>query len=156
ITATSSIEIGYMATLASDITSNFISVNQVPYRSLPAALNPFTTAGRTALSSLVGSATANAAGVSPPWTCGAGASPECETFSQVWGTGATVTQAMRPYPQYGEIDTLDGGGDRIGHSTYHAALVKFNKRVSHGLTIQASYSFSKELTDVDSTGQYFG
>ncbi len=159
ITRTASIEVGYMATLASDITSNFISINQVRYRSLPAALNPFTAAGRSALGSLVGSATANAAGVGPPWTCGANSSPVCETFSQVWGNGATVTQALRPYPQYGEINTLDGGGDRIGHSTYNALLVKFNKRLSHGLTVQASYSFSKLLTDTDgsySSSEYYG
>src|ERR1700693_6497493 len=85
--------------------------------------------------------------------------PEWETFSQVWGTGASVTQAMRPYPQYGTIDTLDGGGDRIGHSTYNAALVKYNKRLSYGLTIQASYSFSKLLTDTDgsyASTNYYG
>jgi hypothetical protein len=66
---------------------------------------------------------------------------------------------MRPYPQYGTIDTLDGGGDRIGHSTYNAALVKYNKRLSYGLTIQASYSFSKLLTDTDgsyASTNYYG
>jgi len=67
------LEVGYLATLASDITSNFLAVNQVPYRSLPASLSPFTTAGRSALGSLVGSAAAIAAGVTaPPWTCGHG------------------------------------------------------------------------------------
>jgi len=159
ITNTASIEVGYLATLASDITSNFLADNQVPYRSLPAALSPFTAAGRTVLGSLVGSATANAAGVGAPWTCGPTSSPQCETFSQVWGNGATVTQAMRPYPQYSAINTLDGGGDRLGHSTYHALLVKFNKHLSHGLTVQASYSFSKLLTDTDgsySSSQYYG
>ena len=76
ITPTSVIEVGYLATLASDITSNFLAINQVPYRSLPASLSPFTAAGRTALGSLVGSAAAIAAGVTaPPWTCGAGSSP---------------------------------------------------------------------------------
>ncbi len=159
ITPSQSIEVGFVATLASDITSNFLADNQVPYRSLPASLNPFTASGRSALASLVGSATANAAGVSPPWSCGPNSSPECQTFSQVWGTGATVTQAMRPYPQYGTIDTLDGGGDRIGHSTYNAALVKYNKRLSYGLTIQASYSFSKLFSDSDtasSAASYYG
>lgn len=159
ISNSASIEVGYVATLASDITSNFLALNQVPYRSLPASLNPFTAAGRAALGSLVGSATANAAGVSPPWTCGPGSSSECETFSQLWGNGATVTQAMRPYPQYSAINTLDGGGDRIGHSTYHALLVKFNKRLSAGLTVQASYSFSKLLTDTDgsyTSTNYYG
>jgi hypothetical protein len=159
ISKTSSVEIGYMATLASDITSNYLADNQVAYRSLPASLNPFTAAGRTALASLVGSATANAAGVNAPWSCGPNSSSECKTFSQVWGTGATVTQAMRPYPQYSAINTLDGGGDRVGHSTYHALLVKFNKRLSYGLTVQASYSFSKLLTDTDgsyASAQYYG
>ena len=94
-----------------------------------------------------------------PWTCGAGSSPECASFTQVWGSGATVTQAYRPYPQYSAIDTLNGGGDRIGHSTYHAALVKYNQQLSHGLTIQASYSFSKILSDADTaygTGNVYG
>ncbi len=56
ITNTSSVEVGYVATLASDITSNFLADNQVPFNSLPASLNPFTAAGRTALSSLITSA----------------------------------------------------------------------------------------------------
>ena len=127
ITHTSSIEVGWIATLARDVTSNFLADNQVPYRSLPASMNPFTTAGRTVLSSQVTSATAIAAGAVVPWTCGAGSSSECETFTQVWGTGSTVTQANRPYPQYGTIDTGNGGGDRIGHSTYHVGIAKFNR-----------------------------
>ena len=152
ITKSSSLEVGYQATLASDITSNFLAVNQVPYRSLPASLSPFTTAGRTALGSLVGSAAAIAAGVTaPPWTCGAGSSSECVPFNTLYAKSATVTQAMRPFPQYTTINTLDGGGDRIGHSTYNALLVKFNKRYGGGSTIQASYTFSKLLSDTDST-----
>ena len=54
---------------------------------------------------------------------------------------------------------LDGGGDRIGHSTYHALLVKYNKRLGNGLTIQASYTFSKLLTDTDGSyaaASYYG
>ena len=159
ITKTSSVEVGYLATLGSDITSNFLAFNQVPYRSLPPSLSPFTAAGRSALGSLITSATAIAAGAAMPWTCGAGSSSECESFTQLWGTGASVTQAYRPYPQYGAINTTDGGGDRIGHSTYHAALVKFNKQMGNGLTIQASYSFSKLLTDTDTgylAATYYG
>jgi Carboxypeptidase regulatory-like domain len=148
ITATSVIEVGYQATLASHITSNFLQDNQVPFNSLPASLSPFTSAGRTALSSQVGSAAAIAAGVTaPPWTCGANSSSECVPFNTLWGKAATVTQAMTPFPQYGTIDTLDGGGDRIGHSTYHSMQVKYNKRYASGLTVQASYSLSKVLTD---------
>jgi hypothetical protein len=146
---TMSIEVGYVGTLASDITSNFLAFNQVPYRSLPASLSPFTAAGRSALGSQITSSAAIGAGAVAPWTCGAGSSGECQTFTQVWGTGATATQANRPYPQYGTVDTGNGGGDRIGHSTYHSMLVKFNKRLGNGLTIQSSYSLSKLLDDTD-------
>ncbi len=159
ISNNSSVELGWMATLASDITSNFLAYNQVPYRSLPASLSPFTAAGRTALGSLITSATAINAGATLPWTCGPSASSECESFTQLWGTGATVSQAYRPYPQYGTINTIDGGGDRIGHSTYHALLAKFNKRLGDGLTIQASYTFSKILDDSDTgylAASYYG
>ena len=61
------------------------------------------------------------------------------------------SQALRPFPQYTTINTLDGGGDRIGHSTYHSLMIKFDKRMASGLTVQASYKVSKLLTDSDST-----
>jgi hypothetical protein len=56
---------------------------------------------------------------------------------------------MRPYPQYALIDTISGGGDRLGHSTYHSLETKLLRRYSAGLTLQASYVFSKALTDSD-------
>ena len=93
----------------------------------------------TVLNSLVGSATANAAGVFAPFP----------TFNTLWGSRATVAQALRPYPQYTYIDTYAGQGDHSGHSTYHAMILKFNKRVAGGLTFQTSYVFSKILTDSD-------
>ena len=37
-----------------------------------------------------------------------------------------------------------------GHSTYHAAVLKLDKRFSQGLTFTTSYVFSKMLTDADS------
>jgi hypothetical protein len=91
------------------------------------------------LNSLVGSATANAAGITAPFP----------GFNALWGSRATVAQALRPFPQYTYIDTYAGQGDHSGHSTYHALITKFNKRVANGLTVQASYVFSKILTDSD-------
>jgi hypothetical protein len=93
----------------------------------------------TVLNSLVGSATANAAGVTAPFP----------TFNSLWGSRATVAQALRPFPQYTYIDTYAGQGDHSGHSTYNAFLLKFQKRLSHGLTLQTSYVFSKIITDAD-------
>ena len=133
------LEVGYLGTLASDIQSSLLAFDQIPYRSLPANLNPFTAAGRTLLTSQITSPAAVGAGINAPFSA----------FTKVFGAGATVGQAMRPYPQYALIDTVSGGGDRLGHSTYHSMELKLSKRYSAGLTLQASYVLSKALTDSD-------
>jgi hypothetical protein len=135
-------EVGYLSTLASNIQSSLLAFNQLDYRELPANLSPFTAAGRTLLNSQVGSAAANTAGIRAPWA----------GFNTLWGSGATVAQALRPFPQYSTIDTINGQGDRIGHSTYHALQVKVSKRSSGGLTLQGSYVLAKMLTDSDPGG----
>jgi hypothetical protein len=142
VTTNSVLEVGYVSTYAARIGSNILAYNQLNFNNLPAAANPFTASGRTLLNSLVGGTVANAAGIVPPWS----------GFNALWGTGATVGQSLRPFPQYSTVDTVNGQGDRIGHSSYNAMQVKFTKRYSSGLTIQASYVFSKLLTDSDSGG----
>ncbi|MGO9259125.1 MAG: carboxypeptidase regulatory-like domain-containing protein [Bryobacteraceae bacterium] len=139
LTNNTMVEVGYVATMAAKIQSNLLYYNQLNLATLPANLNPFTSSGKTLLNSLVGSAAANAAGITPPWS----------GFNALWGTGATVGQSLRPYPQYSAVDTLNGQGDKIGHSTYNAMQVKVAKRYSSGLTVQASYVLSKLLTDSD-------
>ena len=133
-------EVGYLGTLASDVQSSLLAYDQIPYRNLPANLNPFTPAGRTLLTSQITSPAAAAAGIASPFAA----------FTKVFGSGATVGQSLRPYPQYALIDTISGGGDRLGHSTYHSLEVKLTKRYSAGLVLQASYVLSKALTDSDS------
>ena len=91
------------------------------------------------LNSVVGSPLANQYGITAPF-------PE---FSALWGSRGTVAQALRPYPQYTIIDTYAGQGDHSGHSTYNAAEVKLQKRYGSGLVMQASYVFSKILTNAD-------
>lgn len=142
LTGSTVAEVGYMGMMASDIQSALLAYNQIYYPNLPANLSPFTAAGRTLLNSQVGSTVANAAGIVAPWS----------GFNKLWGTGATVGQSLRPYPQYSTVDTINGQGDRIGHSTYHSVQFKFSKRYASGLTVQASYVISKLLTDADSGG----
>jgi len=96
--------------------------------------------GTAVLTSNINSPAAIAAGVTAPFP----------GFSALWGSRATVGQALRPFPQYSTIDTASGGGDHSGHSTYHAGIVKVERRFSTGLTFQTSYVFSKLLTDSDS------
>lgn len=140
VTATTVVEVGYLATLASDFQSALLALNQINFQNLPPQLSPFTAAGRSLLNSTIGSSAAIAAGISAPFSA----------FNTVWGNGATVAQALRPLPQYSAVDTTNGGGDRIGHSTYHSMIVKFQKQYSAGFTFQGSYVLSKMLTDSDS------
>jgi hypothetical protein len=130
-------EIGYNAVLGDHLQTELLQYNQIN----PKYLTAFGTVAQSTavLNSLVGSATANAAGITAPFP----------TFAALWGSRATVAQALRPFPQYTYIDTYAGQGDHSGHSTYHALITKFNKRVAAGLTFQASYVFSKILTDSD-------
>ena len=39
------------------------------------------------------------------------------------------------------------GGDKSGHSTYHALVIKADRRMSRGLTFQWNYVLSKLMTD---------
>ena len=98
------------------------------------------TLGVSVLTANINSPAAAAAGVSAPFP----------GFSALWGSRATVAQALRPYPQYSGIATDSGGGDHSGHSTYHAGIVKLERRFAAGLSLQTSYVFSKLLTDSDS------
>ncbi|MGH9751179.1 MAG: carboxypeptidase regulatory-like domain-containing protein [Blastocatellia bacterium] len=68
-------------------------------------------------------------------------------FVQLFGPGATVAQALRPFPQYGNIDNLQ---QPIGSTSYNGLQTKVQKRFSGGLTMLLAYTFSKTLGDVDS------
>jgi hypothetical protein len=133
-------EIGYNGVMGARLQSQLLQYNQVN----PAYLTAFGSIAQSTavLNSRLGSTLANAAGIQEPY-------PGFTTFWNAHG-GATVRQALRPYPQYSGIDTYSGGGDHSGHSTYHAAILRFEKRLSAGLTFQTSYVFSKLLTDSDS------
>jgi hypothetical protein len=61
------------------------------------------------------------------------------------GFNGTLAQALRPYPQYQGITTYQ---TPTGNSTYHALLVKAEKRMSNGLQFLVSYAFSKTLSDI--------
>jgi hypothetical protein len=125
-------EIQYSGVMGEHLQTSLLDYNQIS----PRYLTAFGTVAQsiTVLNSSLSSATGIASGVPKPFP----------TFS------GTVAQALRPYPQYNVIDTYAGQGDHSGHSSYHALLLKFQKRLTAGLTFQGSYAFSKLLTDSDS------
>jgi len=126
-------EIGYSGVMGEHLQTELLDYNQIN----PSYLTAFGSVAQSlvVLNSKVGSATANAAGIKAPYA----------------GFSGTVAQALRPFPQYNVIDTYAGQGDHSGHSTYHAMILKFQKRYSNGLILQSSYVFSKLLTDSDSS-----
>ncbi len=132
LTSSLVVEASYNGVMGAHLQTGLLNYNQVPTSAL--------TKYGSLLNVLVSDPRAAAAGITEPFP----------GFSQLWGSRATVAQALRPYPQYATIDTAAGGGDHSGHSTYHAAIFKLEKRYSGGLTFQSSYVFSKLLTDSDS------
>jgi hypothetical protein len=59
-----------------------------------------------------------------------------------------VSQALRPYPQYGYIAD-DCCLENLGHSSYDAMIVSLNRRFRQGFNLQLSYTWAKNLTDAD-------
>jgi hypothetical protein len=58
---------------------------------------------------------------------------------------ATGSQALRPYPQYAEVQHLTMDGNSI----YHSLQAKLEHRWKNGLVLSAAYTFSKLIDDVD-------
>jgi hypothetical protein len=63
--------------------------------------------------------------------------------------GATLAQQqlLRPFPRFTTVALFR---DNVGNSNYHALAMKLEKRLSRGLTLSASYTFSKLIDDASS------
>jgi len=122
----------YTGTRGVHLSSFILNVNQMDPKN-------FKQYGRDLLNASVTSSAAVAAGIPLPYA----------------GFTGTVAQALKPFPQWGDIQTSGGQpssiGERAGNSTYHAMVVKLDKRYSSGLTLLSSYVLSKMFADSDST-----
>ncbi|PYT19048.1 MAG: hypothetical protein DMG59_01810 [Acidobacteria bacterium] len=58
----------------------------------------------------------------------------------------TISQMLRPFPQYSGVTDVFGN---IGQSNYNALQVTFARRMAAGLTFNANYTFSKNLSDTN-------
>jgi hypothetical protein len=56
-------------------------------------------------------------------------------------------QLLRPFPRFTTVALFR---DNVGNSSYNAATVKLEKRLSHNLTANAAYTFSKLIDDASS------
>ena len=126
------LEVSYNGAMGAHLQTGLLKYNQIP-------IGMIDKYGSSVLTSNINSAAGIASGVTAPFS----------NFSTLWGSRGTVGQALKPFPQYVDIDTTAGGGDHSGHSTYHAGIIRVEKRYSRGLTFSASYVLSKLLTDSD-------
>jgi len=137
------LEAAYNATLGSHLQTGLVNINQVPTPILDRLIAQFGPQQAVAiLNSPAGGALAQQAGIGLPYAN--------FTNANIQRTTRNVAQSLRPYPQYLNVATGTQGGDKSGHSTYHALVLKAERRYASGLTFQWNYTFSKLLTDSDS------
>ena len=139
IAANTVLEIGYNANVGTHLQSGILRMNQLDTAIFNRLVGQLGRAPAIAmLTGAYNAPAAVAAGVRAPY-------PSFATQG-----ARTANQALRPFPQYQNISTGPQNGDKSGHSSYHAAVVKFDRRFSKDLTLQWSYVFSKLVTDSDS------
>jgi hypothetical protein len=95
--------------------------------------------GATLLNSNINDPAVVAAGYKPPWP----------GFAAALGANATLAQSLRPYPQY--LTGFSTNSANRGNSTYNALQMKLEKRMSQGIYLLASYTWSKSITDANTT-----
>jgi hypothetical protein len=137
------LEAAYNATNGSHLQTGLVNINQLPTPVLDGLLQRFGPQQTVnILNSAAGGPLAQQAGIALPYAN--------FTNPAVQRTTRNVAQSLRPYPQYLNVVTGSQGGDKSGHSTYHAMVLKLERRYSSGLTFQWNYTLSKILTDSDS------
>jgi hypothetical protein len=57
----------------------------------------------------------------------------------------TIAQMLRPFPQYSTVSDPYGN---VGQSNYHALQTSLQQSLSHGLTFNVNYTFSKALGNI--------
>jgi hypothetical protein len=115
---------GYTGTRGVHLSSAILNLNQTDPKY-------FFKYGRDLLLADINSPAAQAAGIVKPYP----------------GFTGSVAQALKPFPQWSDIQTSGSVGERAGNSTYNAVIVKLDKRYSSGLTLLSSYVLSKMFTD---------
>jgi len=132
------LSVAYVGSHSTRLHSNLAQINTINPQFLPLGnkLNDDVT-------SVQGQATLASLGVTvPSW------------FVPLWTNNPNGTprvgQLLRPHPQFTSIGT-NCCLENLGQSTYNALQAKLERRFRNGLNILASYTYSKTLTDADSS-----
>ena len=135
------LEVDYNGSKGTNLQGNLLNLNQVPFSVVNDLIARFGAAGAVALlNSQITSATAVAAGITPPYP---------NFTNPAVQTTRSVAQALRPFPQYATVNTTASGGDKTGRSMYHAGVFKLTQRMTDGFLFQGSYTYSRLMTNAD-------
>ncbi len=135
------VSLAYIGSRGTRLRSNFLPLNSIPLEALKL--------GDTLLRKRVANLTpldrqyAASVGITLP------ASPDAvyPSFNNQTRNGllnGTVAQALRPFPQYGNINNRL---ESQGQSWYNAGKLDINRRFTNGIQAGLSYTFSKLITD---------
>lgn len=119
--------IGYDGERGTHLRSNLENINNIPKSDFALGNN------------LSRTLATNTAGITAPFP----------GFYTLFGNSVQTAQALRPYPQYKQIQT-NCCLQNIGQSTYNGLLSSLQRRFRNGLNLQVSYTWSKNMTDADS------
>ncbi len=142
------LSVAYVGNRGTHLSSRLMPTTQMPPQYLP--LGSTMINGTSALFTSIADPTVQALPVvqAMPVDPATGDHAPFTGFQSLYDGGATLGQALRQFPQY------QGGVTRyyegVGISDYNALQVKLTKQFSNGLTLLASYAWSKTLTDAGS------
>jgi len=85
--------------------------------------------------------------INDPAVVAAGFKSPYPSFAADFGKAATLTQALKPFPQYASIYN---NFDLSGAANYSGLQASLEKRFSNGLSFLTSYTLSKTMSNVDS------
>lgn len=111
---------------------------------LPSEINPI---NQLAVQNLTQYGSLLGASVTSPQAIAAGIRSPYANFLNDLGSGATVLQALRPYPQYTDVNR---NFDQNGASLYNAMQVQVEKRYTNGLSFLVSYTLSHSMSNTNS------
>ena len=122
------LDVGYVANKATGLRAGSLSlVNQLPASYLA-------TYGRALTNAVANPAQAAANGIKYPYA----------------GFNGTVASALRPFPQVQGNSTVLVWGAPLGFSTYHSMQATVNRQYASGISVYASYVWSKALSNMAS------
>jgi hypothetical protein len=124
--------IGYIGSKGTRLRSDFGRLNAVPFNALKL--------GFALLNEPLGAVSAS----DRAYAQSVGVTLPASNNAVFPGFNGSVAQALRPFPQYGNISNIL---ESQGTSNYNALQLKLDRRFARGIQFGASYTFSKLITD---------